>query len=170
MIDRNGFGATAQAEPAATIDTMLPEDGDQPTDAALEAPLAGLSSHGDGAKGPPPGELRWRLTTLIFPALLLVFVAFYVTRLAAGTEPEIALFQAGGASLVLAVLARVAVGILGDETRLVLNDSQIVAMARNGAVRDYLASSGTERGAALDSDGNSQPTTAAQTAGTGGKE
>ena len=54
---------------------------------------------------------------LIFPSILLVFVALYVTSLASGVEPEVGLFRAGGVSLVLAVLARVAVGILGDETR-----------------------------------------------------
>ena len=110
--------------------------------------------------------MKWKLTTLVLPSVMLVFVALYVTSLAAGTEPEVALFRAGGAAVVLAVLGRVAVGILGDDSRLVLNDTQIVAMARNGAVRDYLSGADAEPG----SGGAEQPSTAAQMAGSGGKE
>jgi hypothetical protein len=110
--------------------------------------------------------MKQRLNLLLFPSILLVFVALYVTSLAAGVEPEMGLLQAGGVSVVLAVLGRAAVGILGDETRLVLNDAQIIAMARSGAVRDYLAqpSSGD---ASADTE---QPTRAAQAASAGGKE
>jgi len=142
------------------------QDGGVSSDATVQAALASLSSQGSGQKQPRPGEVKWHLTTLLFPAILLVFVALYVTSLSAGTEPEVALFRAGGASVVLAVLGRVAVGILGDDTRLVLNDSQIVAMARTGAVRDYLSGSAAGR----DSDGAEQPSMAAQAAGAGGKE
>jgi len=165
MIDR-----TSTLDPADSDASIAQSNGDRPADPALEAALAGLGGRDGGSKAPSPGELRWRLTTLLFPSILLVFVAFYVATLAAGVEPELALFEAGGASLVLAVLARIAVGILGDETRLVLNDSQIVAMARNGAVRDYLASADAEQGTSSDSDETRQPTTAAQAAVTGGKE
>ena len=88
------------------------------------------------------------------------------TSLSAGVEPEFALLRAGGASVVLAVLGRAAVGILGDDSRLILNDTQIVAMAQNGAVREYLSGADAEH----DSDGAEQPSTAAQAAGAGGKE
>jgi hypothetical protein len=102
-------------------------------------PLASLA-----ARAQRPGELKWRLTSVIYPAILLIFLALYVSSLASGIEPEVALLRAGGAGLVLAILARVAVGIIADETRLVLNDSQIVAMARSGAVREYLAKNAAE--------------------------
>lgn len=113
--------------------------------------------------GLSPNELKHRLNRLLFPSILLIFVALYVTSLAAGVEPEFGLLQAGGVSVVLAVLGRAAVGILGDETRLVLNDAQIVAMARSGAVRQYLAQSGA------DADDPNEPG-AAYGAGAGGKE
>jgi len=125
------------------------------------------------ARQAPPtatGELKYKLTMLIFPAILLLFVALYVSSLASGIDPEVGLFRAGGASVVLAILARVAVGIIGDETRLILNDRQIVAMARSGAVRDYLAGTEGEHGpdhAAADFE---EPSPTAQAAETGGKE
>jgi hypothetical protein len=123
------------------------------------------------AKAQRPGELKWRLTSILYPSILLIFVALYVSSLASGTEPEMALLRAGGASLVLAVLARVAVGIIADETRLVLNDSQIVAMARSGGVRDYLSNAGVDpQITSASAAGIEQPSTAAQAAGTGGKE
>ena len=142
------------------------EDGAQTSDAAVQAALARLAAQTNGPKPPRPGELKWKLTMMVLPAVMLVFVALYVTCLAANVQPEVALFQAGGASVVLAVLGRVAVGILGDDSRLVLNDSQIVAMAQDGAVREYLSSVDAE----LSSDGTVQPSTAAQAAGAGGKE
>ena len=141
-------------------------DGPETSESAVQAALASLAIQEDGSKSPHPGETKWKLTTLVLPSVMLVFVALYVTSLAAGTEPEVALFRAGGAAVVLAVLGRVAVGILGDDSRLVLNDSQIVPMARNGAVRDYLSGADAEPG----SGGAEQPSTAAQTAGAGGKE
>jgi hypothetical protein len=123
------------------------------------------------AKAQRPGELKWRMTSVLYPSILLIFVALYVSSLASGTEPEMALLRAGGASLVLAVLARVAVGIIADETRLVLNDSQIVARARAGGVRDYLSNAGVDpQGNPASASGLEQPPTAAQAAGSGGKE
>jgi len=85
-----------------------------------------------------PGELKYRLTLFLFPSILLVFVALYVTSLASGVLPEMALLRAGGASVVLAVLARVAVSILGDESRTLLNEQQIVAQARSEALKEKL--------------------------------
>src|SRR5687768_15823519 len=54
-------------------------------------------------KPPRPGELKYRLTLLLFPSILLIFVALYVSSLASGAEPEISLLYAGGASVVLAI-------------------------------------------------------------------
>ncbi len=141
-------------------------NGSTASDTSVQAALANLRSQGNGPKPPRLGEMKWKLTTLFLPSLMLVFVALYVTSLTAGVEPEVALFRAGGASVVLAVLGRVAVGILGDDSRLILNDTQIVAMARNGAVREYLTGAGAEHS----SDDAEQPSTTAQTAGAGGKE
>jgi hypothetical protein len=141
-------------------------DGPETSDAAVQAALANLSSRGNGPKQPRPGEITWKLTGLVIPAVMLIFVALYVTSLAAGVEPEVALFRAGGVSVVLAVLGRVAVSILGDDSRLILNDSQIVAMARSGAVQQYLSVADAEHGSV----GAEQPTTTAQAAGAGGKE
>ena len=103
--------------------------------------------------------MKWKLTTLIFPSILLLFVALYVTSLASGVEPEFALLRAGGASVVLAVLGRVAVSILGDESRLILNDSQIVAMARTGPLREYLSGAAAEPGSAGDGHCHPRPPT-----------
>jgi hypothetical protein len=165
MIDRNGLVADdADAQDAAR------NEGNEPSDAAVQAALAGISANGAAQKTVNPAEMRYRMTVMIFASILLVFVALYVTSLAAGIEPEVALFRAGGACVVLAVLARVAVGIISDETRLVLNDRQIVAMARTGGVDAYLSDSTDEHGADRDSAGIEQPSSAAQAAGTGGKE
>lgn len=152
----------------------------EPSVVAAQAALAGLAARDTVLTLPRPGEMRWRLTMLLFPAILLVFVALYVSAIASGVEPEIGLLWAGGASIVLAMLGRAAVSILGDDTRLVLSDNQIVAMARSAAVRDHLAGATAERG--LDGPPRShdeqshptqphdEPSTTAQTAGTGGKE
>lgn len=67
-------------------------------------------------------ELKQRLTTFLFPSLLLVFVALYVTALASGAPPEMALLRSGGAGVVLAVLGRVALGIVNDEETLTINE------------------------------------------------
>jgi hypothetical protein len=134
-------------------------------DPRVKAAMGGLEKHAP-TKPLLPGELKWRLTLLLYPSILLVFVALYVSSLASGIEPEMGLLRAGGASIVLAVLARTAVGILGDEKRLVLNDSQIVAMARSGAVRDHLSEAGGNSALAT----AEQPPVAAQAAGVGGKE
>jgi hypothetical protein len=168
-IDRNGF--QRDDEPVEGAETTS-ETGASVSGLAVQAALAGLASQEapKAAKGPAPGEIKYKLTVMLFPSILLIFVALYVTSLANKVEPEVALFWAGGASLVLAILARVAVGILGDDSRLVLNDSQIVALARSGAVQEYLAGSGDEAGAAPVSGGADQPSTAASAAGTDGKE
>jgi hypothetical protein len=132
--------------------------------------MAGLAKHQPVAARPLiPGELKYKLTMLLFPAILLVFVALYVASLASGIDPEVGLFRAGGISLVLAIIGRMAIGILGDETRLVLNDQQIVAMARSGAVRDYLAAAAGQNGDTPGGAGTEQPATT-QTRGVGGKE
>jgi hypothetical protein len=165
MIDRNGL----MADDADAQDAVL-NDGSEPSDAAVQAALAGIAAKGAAPKPVNPAEMRYRMTVMIFASILLLFVALYVTSLAAGVEPEVALFRAGGACVVLAVLARVAVGILSDETRLVLNDRQIVAMARPGGVDAYLSDSTGEHGADRDAAGIEQPSSAAQAAGTGGKE
>jgi hypothetical protein len=52
------------------------------------------------------------LTDYLFPMVLVVFLALYVMGLAAGTAPEMALVRAGGCGLLLAVLGRVARGIV----------------------------------------------------------
>ena len=140
----------------------LQDDG--ASDATVHAALANLKTPGTGPKPPQPGELKWKLTTLILPSVMLLFVALYVSSLSSGVEPEFALLRAGGVSVVLAVLGRAAVSILGDDSRLVLNDNQIVATARDGALPDYL--SGVEPGSA----GADLPSTVAEAAGAGGKE
>jgi hypothetical protein len=129
--------------------------------AAVQAALASLNDQGAGPKPPRPGEIKWKLTTLVLPSVMLVFVALYVTSLTSGSEPEVALFRAGGVSVILAVLGRVAVSILGDDNRFVLNDSQIVAMAQSGPVRDHLGEHGLNSA--------DQPYTTAHAAGAGGK-
>ena len=133
---------------------------------AVQAALASLSTQGTGPRPPRPGEMKWKLTTLVLPSVMLIFVALYVTTLSSGTDPEIALLRAGGVSVVLAVLGRVAVGILGDDKRFVLNDNQIVAMAQTSPAHDHLVGAEAEHGL----DGAEQPYTAAQMAGAGGKE
>ena len=52
------------------------------------------------------------LLDYLFPMVLVVFLALYVMGLAAGTTPEMALVRAAGCGLLLAVLGRVARGIL----------------------------------------------------------
>ena len=136
------------------------------SDATVQAALASLKTQGSGPRPPQPGYMKWKLTTLVLPAVMLLFVALYVSSLSSGVEPELALLKAGGVSVVLAVLGRVAVGILGDDSRLILNDNQIVALAQDGPVPEYLSGVGAERG----SDGAEQPSTTAEAAGAGGKE
>ena len=140
---------------------------------AVQQALVTLKAHSATPQTSHAAELRYRLTMLIFPSILLVFVALYVTSLGAAIEPEVSLFRAGGAAVILAVLARVAVGILGDESHPVLDDRQIMAMARGGAMRAYLSGPDgppVEGSAGRPSAGTEQPTSAAQAAGTGGKE
>src|SRR5581483_10932197 len=89
-------------------------------------------------RSPQPGELKYRLTLFLFPSILLVFVALYVTSLASGVAPEMGLLRAGGASLVLAILARAAISILGDDTQAVLTEQQIRALSRSDALKNKL--------------------------------
>ena len=83
-------------------------------------------------------ELKQRLTTFLFPSLLLIFVALYVTSLASGATPELALLRAGGAGVVLAVLGRVALGIINDEETLAINELTVLeqAMAAEALAND----------------------------------
>jgi len=53
----------------------------------------------------------------------------------------------------------------------VLNDSQIVAMARSGGAREYLSKAGIDpQNPSAPTAGIEQPSTPAEAAGTGGKE
>ena len=160
--DKNGFPISGAALP---LEQDAPE-GAPASNAAVQAALANLAARPEAPQLPPAGEMTWKLTAIVYPAVLLIFVALYVTSLSAGAQPEIALLQAGGVGVVLAVLGRLAVGILGDDSRFVLNDAQIAAMARSGAVHDILQGAAAEHG----SGGAGQPSTAAQAASTGGKE
>jgi hypothetical protein len=150
MADQNRTPQGAPAAGGANLASALESAGIAPGEPGVPGPSEPIDGEAQVqdtksamasvmARAQRPGELKWRLTSVIYPAILLIFLALYVSSLASGVEPEVALLRAGGAGLVLAVLARVAVGIIADETRLVLNDSQIVAMARTGAVREYLA-------------------------------
>jgi hypothetical protein len=164
MLDQD---AVATAAGAAGVDDT--GSSDPLSDAIVQDAMGRIAAHQAKAQN-PTGDLKYKLTMLIFPAILLLFVALYVASLASGIDPEVGLFRAGGVSLVLAILARAAVGIIGDETRLVLNDRQIVALARSGAIRDYLAGGDGEHGpdhAAADTE---EPFPTAQAAATGGKE
>src|SRR4051794_38035078 len=100
---------------AAANDRSNDQSNGGASDAAVKQALAGLSAHQAATPATPPGELKYKLTMLLFPAILLVFVALYVSSLASGIDPEVGLFRAGGAALVLAVIGRVAIGIIGDE-------------------------------------------------------
>lgn len=158
--------STLSAAPAAQTDEAAPAGDAAQATPDIQAILADMQ-----ARAQRPNELKWRLTSILYPSILLIFVALYVSGLASGVEPEMALLRAGGASLVLAVLARVAVSIIADEKRLVLNDSQIVALARSGAVREYLSNAGLDPDApAAPKPAAEQPSIAAKTAGPGGKE
>ena len=162
MLDQEEIQARADAAHA-------PRFADPVSDGAAREAMDRLAGH-QPLPPPPTGELTYKLTMLIFPAILLVFVALYVSSLASGIDPEVGLFRAGGASLVLAVLARLAVGIVGDETRLILNDRQIVALARSGAVREYFAGADGAHGSDHAAVNIEQPSPTAQAAETGGKE
>ena len=99
-------------------------------------------------------DLKQRLTTFLFPSLLLVFVALYVTSLASGATPELALLRSGGAGVVLAVLGRVALGIINDEETLAINElalleQTLAAEARSAEVlsAEVLSANGEQIGA-----------------------
>ena len=89
-------------------------------------------------------DLKERLTTFLFPALLLIFVALYVTSLASGAAPEMALLRSGGAGVVLAVLGRVALGIINDEETLAINELSLLeqTMVADALGSDALAADG----------------------------
>jgi hypothetical protein len=123
----------------------------------------------DLPRPPSPAELKHRLTVLLFPAVLLVFVALYVTCLASGLEAEMALLRAGGASLVLAVLARVAVGIVGTERKDGLSDREALARARMEALREKMMAASVAR-ANADTTGAEPAFQPGIPAGNGGKE
>ena len=52
------------------------------------------------------------LANVLLPGLLVVFLGLYVAGLTAGIEAELAMLRAGGASLVLALVGRFAIGLL----------------------------------------------------------
>jgi len=163
-------------------DTLAPDsalDSYEATEAPIdEGPAAPPGSALAAPKPAQPGELKYRLTLLLFPSILLVFVALYVTSLASSVAPEMALLRAGGASVVLAILARVAIGILGDDTRSVMNEHQIRALAQSDALKDKLLASLAERDAQQHTDEHDAETspeaspapTLNDLADTGGKE
>jgi hypothetical protein len=139
---------------------------------SVVASLPGADANVSDQPAPPetprplrPGELKYRLTLLLFPSILLVFVALYVANLTAGAEPEMALLQAGGASMILAVLARVAIGIVASDQHR-LSDREIVALARAGALKEQIKAA---QRAGDDTDAAQAPQ-AGSTAGDGGKE
>jgi hypothetical protein len=137
-------------------DTLAPDsalDSFESDDPPIEGPVAPPGSALAAPKPAQPGELKYRLTLMLFPSILLVFVALYVTSLASAVAPEMALVRAGGASVVLAILARVAISILGDDTRTVMNEQQIRALAHSDALKDKLLASLTERDAQHQADG-----------------
>jgi hypothetical protein len=140
--------------PDSDVDAML-------ASAAEQAAVAGATP-----RAPHTGELTYRLTLLLFPTILLIFVALYVTSLASGAEPEMALLQAGGASVVLAILARIAIGILGSDHQPGLSDREIAALFRAGALREQMMAT---KSAGADTDAE-HTTQAGSTAGDGGKE
>lgn len=54
------------------------------------------------------------LVSLLYPALLFVFLGLYVAGIAVGVEPEIAMLRAGLAGIVLAFVGRFATGMLDN--------------------------------------------------------
>lgn len=116
---------------------------------------------------PRPSELKYRLTLLLFPSILLIFVALYVSSLASGAEPEISLLYAGGASVVLAILARAAVGIVGDGSGPdEQNERERLALARIGELQSQMMAAK----AAQQAHAAEHAISAGKSAGTSGKE
>ena len=93
-------------------------------------------------------DLKQRLTTFLFPSVLLVFVALYVTSLASGATPELALLRSGGAAVILAILGRVALGIVNDEATLAINELALLeqTMAAEARTADVLGADGSQIG------------------------
>ena len=170
-VDPNGVASTGHV--VAPGEAISEEE--LASDASVRAAMVSLATHGSASKAVPkeprPGELKWILTSYLFPSIILVFVALYVTSLASGMQPEMALLWSGGASVVLAILARAAVGILGDDSRHVLNDDEIAERARAESAEEHPG--GAEGGAGTAAPGTagaSQPGQAASAASTSGKE
>jgi len=84
-------------------------------------------------------HLKQRVSRFLFPSILLVFLALYVTSLASGNQPEVGLLRSGAASLVLAVLGRVDLGIIGDEESLAINELALLAHAAGASSARGLA-------------------------------
>ncbi len=59
-------------------------------------------------------EPSHRLTGLLFPALLFVFLGLYIAGITAGVEPEIAMLRGGLASVALALVGRFVAGMLDN--------------------------------------------------------
>ncbi|MFN0073203.1 MAG: hypothetical protein ACKVVP_17115 [Chloroflexota bacterium] len=53
-----------------------------------------------------------RLVGWLLPSIIVAFLALYIWGIRSGTEPEVALLQAGAAGAVLAVLGRAAISIV----------------------------------------------------------
>jgi hypothetical protein len=74
-------------------------------------------------------EQAERLTRLFFPLILIVFLGLYVTSLVSGVDPELALLRSGLAALALALIGRLAIGILEAAARAADEDIIEVAVA-----------------------------------------
>lgn len=57
-------------------------------------------------------ERLYQISRWATGAILVLFILLYIGGLASGMEPEMGLMQAGAASIVLAVISKVALGIL----------------------------------------------------------
>jgi hypothetical protein len=62
-------------------------------------------------------EQSERVARLLFPGILLVFLGLYTMSLMAGVEAEIGLLRAGLAGVGLAIIGRIALGILEAATK-----------------------------------------------------
>ena len=84
-------------------------------------------------------EPSHKLTGLLFPALLLVFLGLYLAGITAGVEPEIAMLRAGLASVTLAIVGRFVSGMLDnlpEPVRVEDEDSAQPADAHSTPIRD----------------------------------
>ncbi|MCC6177608.1 MAG: hypothetical protein IT305_20090 [Chloroflexi bacterium] len=117
---------------AAPLGAVSPTPAAESPEAMLAALAASIAAAPPSARipRPVPGELKYRLTSYLFPSVLLIFVALYVTSLASGVAPESALFRAGGVGVILALLARFAIGIVGDENNTLAIEQELLRRAR----------------------------------------